>query len=108
LTLATRNVSADGATVCAGENAGPVDCETRQVCEVLRAFAALPAMDLVETEARIFIEEPQGKVAVQNVSCRLFVSAVPEAVSTAFEQTPEQTLEWVMHGSEAAAAIRER
>ena len=36
------------------------------------------------------------------------MAAVPEAVNTASEQTPEQTIEWVMHGSEAAAAMRER
>ncbi len=108
LTVATRNVSADGTVVCPGEKGGPWELDGEQVRAMLHAFAGLTAVELVEAEARIFVEGPQGKVAVQNVGGRLFVAAVPEAVNTASEQTPEQTLEWVTHGSEAAEAMRDR
>ncbi len=104
LTLSTRNVSVDGAAVCPGDDAGPCDLEAGRVLEALRAFAGLPPMDLVETEARIFLSGPRGKVAVQNVGGRLFVAELPESVNTAAERTPEQTLDLLISGKQAGAS----
>ena len=103
LTLSTRNVSVDGAAVCPGDDAGPCDLEAGRVLETLRAFAGLPPMDLVETEARIFLSGPRGKVAVQNVGGRLFVAELPESVNTAAERTPEQTLDLLISGKRESA-----
>ncbi len=98
LVLSTRNVSADGAEIFRDWTSGPTNVDEPTARETLRAFARLSAMDLVEVEAKIYLTGPQGKVAVQNIGGRLFATHVPEAVNTAQESTPEQTLALVMRG----------
>jgi hypothetical protein len=53
-------------------------------------------MDLLDVEAKIYVSGPLGKVAVQNIGGRLFATHVPEAVNTAQESTPDETLALVM------------
>ncbi len=99
--IATMHLSADGTTVHRGEENTAVDLAPEAAVAAMGAFGRLTAMDLVDVEAKIYLTGPRAKVAVQNVGGRLFVTAVPEAVNTATERTPEQILEMVALGKEA-------
>ncbi|HUR59920.1 MAG TPA: hypothetical protein VM029_19520, partial [Opitutaceae bacterium] len=79
--LSTRNLSADGARVTPGADATVNRVTPGEAVAILRAFAALPTLDLVDVEAKIYLANHDRKIAVQNVRGRLFVSAVPESVS---------------------------
>lgn len=98
LTISTHNLSNDCASVVRGENYPPVAVSEAAALDALRVFASLSAMALVDVEAKIYLAGPRGKVAVQNIRGRLYVTQVPEGVNTAEERTPEQTLEMVMRG----------
>jgi hypothetical protein len=103
LTIAAKQLSADGATVRRGEDDFASDLSGAAAGAVLRAFAAVPTMELVEVDAKIYLTGPQAKVAVQNVGGRLFATIVPEAVNTATERTPEQIVAIVTTGKAGAA-----
>jgi hypothetical protein len=104
LSLSTKHLSADGGTVRLGEEHFAVDVTAFEARAALTAFAAVPAMALVDVDAKIYLTGPEAKVAVQNVGGRLFVTLVPEAVNTATERTPEQTVAMVTRGDPGAAA----
>jgi len=92
LTISTRNVSIDGTRIQPGDTVHPTEISVDAALQALQAFAAQPAMALVEAEAKIFLSGPRGKVAVQNQGGKLFVTIIPEMVNTAAEYTPEQTI----------------
>lgn len=98
LSLSTKHLSADGGTVRLGEEHVAADVTAFEARAALTAFAAVPAMELVDVDAKIYLTGPEAKVAVQNVGGRLFVTLVPEAVNTAAERTPEQAVAMVTRG----------
>lgn len=98
LAIAAKQISADGATVRRGEDDFAGDLSEAAAGAALRAFAAVPALDLVEVEAKIYLSGPGAKVAVQNVGGRLFATLVPETVNTAMERSPEEIVEIVTTG----------
>jgi len=104
LTLSTQNLSADGVRVVPGENEGGVEVTEAAALAALKAFASLPAMELVDVDAKIYLVGPRGKVAVQNVRGKLFVANMPEAMNPAAERTPEQTIQQLTANSPAMAA----
>lgn len=87
-----------------GEEQVATDVTAFEARAALTAFAAVPAMELVDVDAKIYLTGPEAKVAVQNVGGRLFVTLVPEAVNTATERTPEQAVAMVTRGNPGAAA----
>lgn len=102
-TLSTRHLSLDGTRVVAGEHGQPVELDASAASAVLAAFARLPALDLLEAEARLYLAGPAGKVAVQSVGGRLLAVLVPEAANVAMECTPAQVLALVTTGTHDAA-----
>lgn len=92
LTLATVNLSVDGAHVTPDRNKANVPVTEADALAALQAFARLPAMELVDVDAKIYLSGPRAKVAVQNVGGTLFVTLVPEMVNTAVESTPEEII----------------
>ncbi len=104
LSLVTKNLSPDGSTVRVSEENPGADVTEAEARAALSAFAAVPTMALVDVDAKIYLTGPEGKVAVQNVGGRLFVTLVPEAVNTAAERTPEQAVAMVTRSDRGAAA----
>lgn len=104
LSLASKHLSADGGSVRVGEEHVAMNVTAFEARAALTAFAAVPAMDLVDVDAKIYLTGPAAKVAVQNVGGRLFVTLVPEAVNTAAERTPEQAVAIVTRGESGGAA----
>lgn len=98
LTIASKHLSADGTTVHRGEDDAASNLTTDAARAALWAFARLPAMELVDVDAKIYLTGPQVKVAVQNVGGRLFATPVPEAINTPAERTPEQIVAIVTTG----------
>lgn len=92
-TFSTQNVSADGARVTPDETVSGVAVTELKALAVLRAFAAVPSVDLVDVDARIYLAGTRGKWAVQNVSGRLFAAKVPESANSASEHSPEEIIE---------------
>lgn len=101
-TLSTRNLSLDGTRVVAGEHGQAVEVDAAAALTVLGAFAQLPALELLEAEARLYLAGPAGKVAVQSVGGRLLAVLVPEAANVAMECTPAQVLALVTSGAHDA------
>ena len=92
LTLSTRSLSADGARVTPGDGVANTEMTEAAVLATLQAFARVPAVELVDVEAKIYLSGPRGKFAVQNIRGKLFAARVPEAVNTATEFSPEQII----------------
>ena len=92
LTLSTVNLSVDGARITPDDGKTNVPVTEADALAVLHAFARVPAMELVNVEAKIYLAGAGGKVAVQNVGGKLFVTLVPEATNTAAERTPEEII----------------
>ena len=63
-------------------------------------------VDLIDVDVKVYVAGPQGKVAVQNISGKLCVAFVPEALNAVEERTPEETLAMVSsrEGSAPTAA----
>jgi hypothetical protein len=101
LAIVSKHLSADGTTVHRGEDQEANNLTVDAARAALRAFARLPAMELVDVEAKIYLTGPHAKLAVQNVGGRLFATLVPEAINTPTEQTPEQILAVVTNGEAA-------
>lgn len=104
LLISTRHVSADGARVTPGSETPDREIAPARALALLRSFAALPAIELVDVEARIYLTGPQEKVAVQNAQGKLFVAAVPEAVNAAMERTPEEIIALLTANDPSAVA----
>jgi len=92
LTLSTLNLSADGTRILRDEDQRTAEVTEAAALAVLTAFAALPAMEVADADAKIYLAGPRGKVAVQNISGKLFVTSVPETVNTPVQRTPEETI----------------
>lgn len=107
LMLATVQVSADGKRVLPDENEVlPKPVSEAAALATLRAFAGLTTLELLDVDAKIYLEGPRGKVAVQNVGGKLFVAQMPESVNAAIERTPEQTIALLTAGDPEVTAAR--
>ncbi len=105
ITLSTLQLSADGTRALPGENERrPVEVTVPAALAALQAFAGLPAVELVDVDAKMYLEGPRGKVAVQNVGGKLFVALVPESVNTATHRTPAETMELIVAGEARAGS----
>lgn len=102
LVLSTQNLTADGARVQVGENTGPFELTESEVLAILRSYAQIPPMDLLDAEVRIFLKGKVGKASVQCVGGQLVAGLVPEASHVATRCSPEQVLELVTIGAVAA------
>jgi hypothetical protein len=104
LTLSTVNLSADGARVMPDGGKANVPVTEAAALAALQSLAGLPAVNLANAEAKIYLAGPRGKVAVQNQGGKLFVTPVPESVNTAAESRPEEIIARLMAGDSAFAA----
>ncbi len=114
LTLATLNLSANGARVTPGDDTVATEVTQAAALDALKAFAGVPAVEFVEVDARIYLTGPRGKFAVQNIRGRLFVTRMPESTNTPVERTPEEIItllsaaETTAASTVAAAAAEEK
>ncbi len=104
LKITTVNLSEDGTRVEREAGKANVPVTSAAALEVLRAFSLVPAMDLIDVDAKIYLAGPRGKIAVQNLGGRLFGTILPEAVNTAVERTPEDIIAWLTAREPAAEA----
>jgi hypothetical protein len=104
LKLSTVNLSVDGTRVAPGEGKANLPVTQDAALAALKAFASLPAMEIVDAEAKIYLAGPRGKVAVQNERGRLFVAFVPESVNTVAEHAPEEIIAMLTADDPAAAS----
>ncbi len=92
ITLSTYHLSADGVSASADENAPKRDVTPETALAALRAFAAMPALQLVGIDAKLYLSSPEEKIAVQNTRGKLLVAVMPELFNTWQECTPEAAL----------------
>ena len=92
LTFSSRNLSEDCTKVVPGHAVNLAAMEAATAVVRLQAFASVPAVELVDSDARIYLANTNTntKLAVQNENGRLFAQHVPEAANTAMQQTPEE------------------
>lgn len=93
--LSTRDLSDDARAVVPEAAPPPRPVAEEEALNALRAFAAVPAVDLAGVEARVFLTGPAAQVSVRNNQGKLFASLVPETTNPAVECPPEQVLAWV-------------
>ncbi len=108
LQIATQELSLDGKTVepQGGQARTPVSEEA--ALAALQAFAAIPAIDLVSVEARIFLIGPGVHISVRNNGGKLYASLLPESTNHPTESSPEHALAWAArHAGDAGAATVE-
>lgn len=105
LMLSTQNLTADGARVQVGENAGPFEATESEVLAILEAYTKIPSMDLLEAEVRIYLKGKVGKASVQCVGGQLVAGLVPEASHVAIRCSSEQVLELVTIGAVTAPVV---
>jgi len=105
LSISSRNLSACGTRIASGDRCEPADITTAAALATLQGFAAIPRIDLVEVEAKVYLTSGRGKFAVQNMGGRLAVALVPEAVNVAVEGSPEQILAFVIEAIKPDPAV---
>jgi len=105
LSISSRNLSACGTRIASGDRCEPADITTAAALATLQGFAAIPKIDLVEVEAKVYLTSERGKFAVQNMGGRLAVALVPEAVNVAVEGSPEQVLAYVVEATKPTPAV---
>ncbi|MDI1249307.1 MAG: hypothetical protein PSV13_10630 [Lacunisphaera sp.] len=102
LTFSSRNLNEDCSAVMPGREERGVPIEAEAALERLRAFAKVPAVALVDSDARIYLANGGTKLAVQNENGRLYAQRVPESAHTADQQTPEEIVGFLT-GEQAVA-----
>ena len=100
--LSTQNLALDGSAIKQGYTLGPIEVDAATALATLKALGRLPVMDLLDFDVKVYVAGPQGKVSVQNISGKLCVAFVPEALNPVEERTPEETLAMV-HSIEGSA-----
>jgi hypothetical protein len=90
LTFSSRNLSEDCTKVVPGNAVNLAAMEAATAVVRLQAFASVPGVELVDSDARIYLANTNTKLAVQNENGRLFAQHVPEAANPAMQQTPEE------------------
>lgn len=100
--LSTQNLALDGSAIKQGYTLGPIEVDAETALSTLKALAALSAVELIDVDVKVYVAGPQGKVAVQNISGKLCVAFVPEALNPVEECTPEEALAMVSGREESA------
>jgi hypothetical protein len=103
LTFSSRNLRDDGAAVETGHSAPNQSIDANTAVQRLRAFGRIAAVELVGSDALIYLANSKLKLAVQHENGRLFATRVPEAANIALEQTPEEIVGF-LEGEQAVSA----
>lgn len=92
LTFSSKNLRPDCAAVELGNETKVADMDEATALELLRAFAQLPPVELVDSDAVIHLAGANDSLEVHNENGRLFSRRLPVATHTAIEQSPEQII----------------
>jgi len=90
LTFSSRNLSEDCTKVVPGGEVKIAGMDAVTAIACLRAFAGQTPLELVNSEARIYLANSEVRLSVQSENGRLFSNRMPVATHVAFEQTPEE------------------
>ncbi len=93
LTFISRNLSEDCTKVVPGGEVKIAGMDAVTAIACLRAFAGQTPLELVNSEARIYLANSEVRLSVQSENGRLFSSRMPVATHVAVEQTPEEIIE---------------
>ncbi len=107
LTFSSRNLRDDGAAVALGNNVPHQNIDAGTAVLRLRAFGRIPAVELVGSDALMYLGNSHCKLAVQHENGRLFAARVPEAANAAAEQTPEEIVAF-LEGEQATPSPASR
>jgi len=96
LSFSTQGLAEGCTAVADGTQTETASIETAALLKILRSFASIPAVDLIDAQPTITIAVAGGgEFIVRNESGTLYLTQVPTAENSAMPKTPEEIVEFL-------------